>query len=58
MRDSVIVVGSGLMGSGIACRAALAGNRVILVDTTPERAEAGKQKAVACAKELADNGLA
>ena len=48
MRDSVLVVGSGMMGSGIGAMAALAGRKVILLDVDRERAERGRQKAVAC----------
>lgn len=51
-RDTVVVVGSGLMGSGIACRAALAGNPVIMVDTELSRAEHGREKACQCVDEL------
>ena len=32
MRDCIMVVGSGMMGSGIGAMSALAGNRTILVD--------------------------
>lgn len=56
-RDAVVVIGSGLMGSGIACRAALAGNPTILVDTELSRAQLGMEKAYACIDELLDNGL-
>lgn len=38
------VLGSGLMGHGIACVSALAGIEVILVDTTKEQAEFGFSK--------------
>ena len=57
MRNAVVIVGSGLMGSGIASRAALAGNPVILVDTDDERAASGRDKALVCARELAENDL-
>lgn len=57
MRDSVVIVGSGLMGSGIACRAALAGNKTILVDTALERAQTGMEKAKICIDELCSNEL-
>ena len=57
MREVVVVVGSGLMGSGIASRAALAGNPVILVDTQIERAEKGKERAICCMDELLENEL-
>lgn len=57
MRDAVVIIGSGLMGSGIACRAALAGNPTILVDTELARAQAGREKACACLDELLENEL-
>ena len=57
MREVVVVVGSGLMGSGIASRAALAGNPVILVDTQIECAEKGKERAICCMDELLENEL-
>ena len=57
MREAVVVVGSGLMGSGIASRAALAGNPVILVDTQIECAEKGKERAICCMDELLENEL-
>ena len=56
-RTAVVIVGSGLMGSGIACRAALAGNDTILVDTALERAQTGMDKAKICIDELLENGL-
>jgi len=57
MRDSILVVGGGLMGSGIASRSALAGHPTILADTDRGLAENGRQKAIECMEELADNGL-
>ena len=57
MRTSVVVVGSGMMGSGIGAMSALAGNKTILVDTSPERAEAGREKAYTAIKERLENGL-
>ena len=57
-RDSVVIIGSGLMGSGIAARGVLAGNRVILVDTEEARVEQGIENALACVQELYENGLA
>lgn len=57
-RDSVLVIGSGLMGSGIACRSALAGHPTILADANRELAENGRAKAMACIDELLENGLA
>ena len=44
MRDIVMVVGSGMMGSGIGAMSALAGNKTVLVDTSAERAENGRKK--------------
>lgn len=56
-RDTVVIVGSGLMGSGIACRAALGGHPVLLVDTELDRAQKGREKACLCVEELRDNAL-
>jgi 3-hydroxybutyryl-CoA dehydrogenase len=56
-RDTVVIIGSGLMGSGIACRAALAGNPTIMVDTELSRAQAGMEKAKVCVDELLANEL-
>ena len=58
MRDSVIIIGSGLMGSGIAACSALAGNRTVLIDLDKARALAGVQKAYDCIDELVENDLA
>lgn len=41
MRDSVLIVGGGRMGCGIAAIAAAAGNRVIVVETSPAGRQAG-----------------
>ena len=57
-RDHVVVVGAGMMGSGIAAMGALAGHKVTLVDVTLERAELGKAKALECIKLRAENELA
>lgn len=57
MRDSVMVVGSGMMGSGIGAMSALAGNKTILVDVDEARTLAGKEKAVACIRLRRENGL-
>lgn len=56
-RDAVVIIGSGLMGSGIACRSALAGNPTILVDTEQIRAEKGVEKACVCIDELLSHEL-
>lgn len=58
MRDCVVIIGSGLMGSGIACRSALAGNPTVLVDTALDKAQAGVEQAHRCICELYENGLA
>lgn len=57
-RDHVVVIGAGMMGSGIAAMGALAGHKVTLVDTTMERAETGKQKALDCIQLRCENELA
>lgn len=41
MRDTVIIIGSGLMGSGIAACSALAGNKTVLVDINPDQLDRG-----------------
>lgn len=58
MRDTVVIVGSGLMGSGIAACSALAGNLTVLVDLDIAAAERGKENARANIRELSENGLA
>lgn len=57
MRDYVMIVGSGMMGSGIGAMSALAGNKTILVDVSPERAEAGITKALDCIRLRTEQGL-
>lgn len=57
-RDHVVVVGAGMMGSGIAAMGALAGHKVTLVDTSMERTEMGREKALACIQLRRDNELA
>jgi len=57
MREYVMVVGSGMMGSGIGAMAALAGHKTVLVDVDMSRAQAGKEKALACIKLRAENEL-
>lgn len=57
-RDVVLIVGSGLMGSGIASRAALAGHKTVLVDLDSAAAENGRKNALKCLAELEQNGLA
>ncbi len=57
-RDSVVLIGSGLMGGGIAARSALAGNPTVLTDTSPENAQKGVALACKAIDELEQNGLA
>lgn len=57
MRDLVVVIGAGLMGSGIAAISALAQNKTILVDVSLEKAEDGIEKAKNNISELLANGL-
>lgn len=57
MRNSIVIVGSGMMGSGIGAMAALAGNPVILVDVSAERAKQGFERARSCMALRRDNGL-
>jgi len=57
MRDHVVVVGSGMMGSGIGAMSALAGNKTILLDVDETRVQAGLDKARACIKIREANGL-
>lgn len=56
-RDHVVVIGAGMMGSGIAAMGALAGHKVTLVDVSLERAELGKGKAIDCINLRRDNDL-
>lgn len=48
MRDYIMVVGSGMMGSGIGAMSALAGNKTILADVDEARVRAGVERASAC----------
>lgn len=57
MRDSVLIVGSGQMGCGIATCAALAGNKAILVDLDLERAQKALPRVQANLDELCANEL-
>lgn len=45
MRDAVVIIGSGMMGSGIATRSAVAGRRSILVDTSMAQSERAMESA-------------
>lgn len=57
-KNTVAVVGAGLMGPGIAACAALAGRPVVLTDTTMACAEAGAERARVNIRQLLANGLA
>lgn len=54
----VAIVGSGLMGSGIAAVAALAGHEVTLFDVDPAAATRGVTAAAGHVRQLVDGGLA
>lgn len=56
--NRVVVVGSGMMGSGIGAMAALAGRPVILADLDEGRARLGVDRAAACVRLREENGLA
>lgn len=58
MRDSIVIIGGGLMGSGIAAVSVLAGNHTIIVDVDWNKAEGGVSDALRCVRELSSNGLA
>ena len=57
MRDAVVVVGSGLMGTGIAAVSSLAGNRTLLFNRVMDKAKNGRESALKQCRELRDNGL-
>lgn len=57
MRDTVMVVGSGMMGSGIGAMSALAGNKTVLVDVDEKRVQAGLERAIECIQLRLENGL-
>ena len=57
-RDRFVVVGAGMMGSGIASMAALAGNKVTLVDVSETAVARGLEKAKACIQLRQENDLA
>lgn len=57
MREYVVIIGSGMMGSSIGAMSALAGNKTFLVDLDMERALVGKEKALECIRMRAENGL-
>ncbi len=57
MRDAVLVVGSGMMGSGIGAMSALAGVKTILVDVDEQLVRAGLERAFACIQLRLESGL-
>lgn len=57
MRDRVIIVGSGMMGSGIGAMSALAGNKTILVDVEESRVKSGIERAISCIHLRVEQGL-
>ncbi len=58
IRDHAVVIGSGMMGSGIGAMAALAGHPVTLADVDEARALAGRARAEGCIRLREENGLA
>ena len=57
MRKSVLIVGSGMMGSSIGAMAALAGNPTILYDLNDAACQRGLQSALSCIDMREQNGL-
>lgn len=57
MREYVMVLGCGMMGSGIAAMSALAGHKTIMVDVDKTRAAAGLEKSKNCIASRVENGL-
>ena len=56
-RNSVLIVGSGMMGCGIACCSALAGNRTVLYDAMPEALARAKTRTGENLDELVAQGM-
>ena len=56
-RNSVLIVGSGMMGCGIACCSALAGNRTVLYDAAPDALSRAKARTGENRDELVAQGL-
>ena len=44
-RDTVLIIGSGMMGAGIAAKSAAAGRRTVLADTALDYAQRGVETA-------------
>lgn len=57
MRDAVVVIGSGMMGSGIAAMSALGGRRTILFNRSEKNLERGLERAKDCIRLREDNEL-
>lgn len=57
MREYVLIVGCGMMGSGIGAMSALAGHKTILLDVDAQRTQAGVKKAMDCIALREENGL-
>lgn len=57
MRDAVVIVGCGMMGSGIGAMAALSGRRTILVDVDEAHTCRGRKKATECICLRKENAL-
>lgn len=57
MRNSVVIIGSGMMGSSIGAMAALAGNPTILVDVSEEKVRKGREAALEAIRLRTENGL-
>lgn len=57
MRDKVIIIGAGMMGSGIAAMSALSGRGTILVDISETQLKSGLEKAISCIHLREQNGV-
>lgn len=57
MRDNILIVGSGVMGCGIAAYSALAGNKTLLLCTRPESLESALPKVKSNINEYFAQGL-
>lgn len=58
MSETVVVVGVGMMGPGIAAVSAVAGRRTILVHPVAERAQKGVETSIGYVEQLVTGGLA
>lgn len=57
MRDSVMIVGGGMMGCGIAAISAIAGNPTILIESSDQARGKCPERVRGALDELAENGL-